>query len=233
LPARPSALRRIGSGVAVVVAAASFAAGGFAAQSPRTLLASMLGNARAQHSVHYVSRQSLGASGQVSLTADVARERGLQHVTETFGRKSWGIEIRVVRSIAYVRGGKRALAELVDLTSAQASRYAAKWISIPSADRLYAPIATAVTLGSFLRQIRPRGRLEAASTSIGGTRVIEVRGRSHDGERILVARRAGLLPLEATGIAPGGMTHTTMSRWHEAVHVRAPAKAVSIATVRG
>lgn len=205
----------------------------FGAQSPKVLLASILGTARAQHSVHYVSWHSLGAAGHLVVSADVTRDRGIQHVTETLGRNSVGITVLVVAKTAYVRGGRAGLKELLGLTSAKASRYADRWISIPFAGRLFRGVATAVTLDSLLRQIEPRGRLSTALKTLKGTKVIDVRGRSRTGEVDLRARRSGLLPIEATDIAGGGMGYTTLSHWNETVKVRAPANAVPIAVVRG
>jgi hypothetical protein len=228
-------MRRVGVAVGVVVAASSFAAFALAAQSPRSLLASMLRSARARHSVHYVTRAGLGADSKVVIVGDVAADRGVQRVTEKFGKRSNTLKVIVVGATAYVRGGKRGLENQVGLTSARASRYAGRWISIPKGTELYGLVVDGATLPAFLRSIVPasHSRFKERSTTIRGTKVIEIRALSKNGELDLAAPLRGGPPVEETQVAGGGAGSTTMSRWNEAVQVQAPPHAVPIATVRG
>jgi hypothetical protein len=95
-------------------------------------------------------------------------------------------------------------------------------------------LATAVTFRSFLRQIEPpsHSRFRGVSTTVKGTKALEIRAMAKYGELDVVSRGAGRLPIKAIQIAAGGMGGTTMSRWNEPVRVRAPANAVPIAVVR-
>jgi hypothetical protein len=178
----------------------------------------------------------MGAAGRLVIRADAARGRGVQHLTDRFMNKSASIEVVVVGHTAYVRGGRSGLEDpaLVGLRRAEASRYAGRWISIPSTDRLYGGLATAVTFRSFLRQIEPasHSRFRAVSTMVEGTKALEIRALSKYGELDVVSRGAGRLPVRAVQIAAGGMGGTTMSRWNEPVRVQTPANAVPIAVVR-
>jgi len=182
--------------------------------------------------VHYRSYAVEGANSYLVIRADVTQNGGVERVTDyTYGRKPASIEIVVVADTAYVRGGGPGLERLVFVKSARAARYAGRWIS-PLVDKLYPSVVPAATLPSLLRQIEPRGRLEAVLTKIKGARAVQVRGTSPDGEADLAARAPGQLPIRGSYVAAGGMGYTTLSHWNEIVKLRLPTHVVSIATVR-
>jgi hypothetical protein len=219
--------------------AAVAAAAALAAQSPRALRSSILGAAKAQHSVHYATREILG-NLQLTLTGDVAATDGRQHVVFKAGTHTGHITIRVVDQTAYVEGDVNGLQLLQQLTKAQAAKYAGQWISIPKGDRAYSRTAAEVTLGTFLQSITPRGRLATFKATEHGTRVIGVRAISGTGKKkklqVLAARANGKrLPLEEDEAMPGRefIGRTTMSKWNESVQVQAPAQSVPISTVVG
>jgi hypothetical protein len=219
--------------IAAVIAAGVLAVTALAGQSPRVLLASILRNARAQHSVHYTSWSSLGASAVLIVHADVARERGIVRLTtKVFGKKSDTTTVVVVRKTAYVRGDAAALEDWLELSRAKSARYAGWWISIRPGHELYGEVAGGGTLRSFLHQITPRGRLKSEWTTIKGRRVIEISHTSDAGSQALYVRHSGRLPIAAAYVAAGGQGKTTIRRWNEGVQVRPPAYAVPISTVR-
>ena len=176
----------------------------------------------------------------VTTGADVTRTAGKQHVTFQVGKKKSHVQIVVTGQIAYVEGDVTGLELNLGLKSAQATKYAGRWISIPKGDKLYAPIAQADTLGSLIQVITPHGRLTSASAKLHGVRVIGVRGVAGTGKKktvqILVAHASGKpLPLEEDELAPGQnyIGHTTLSKWNEPVDVSAPTSSTPIAAVRG
>jgi hypothetical protein len=230
---------RVGVLALAVAAAAALAAVALAAQSPEALRASILGAAKAQHSVHYATREVLG-NLRLTLTGDVAVTAGRQHVVFEVGTQTGHITIRVLARTAYVQGDANGLQLLQQLTKAQASKYAGRWISIPKGDEAYSRTAAEVTLGTFLQSITPRGRLATFKGKEHGTRVIGVRAISGTGKKkklqVLVARAKGKrLPLGENEAVPGRdfIGRTTMSKWNESVRVQAPAQSVPISTVVG
>jgi hypothetical protein len=224
----------------LVAAAAVAAAAAFAAQSPRAVRASIIDAAKAQQSVHYVTKQVNGPAN-VTLIGDVAVADGVQHVTVKVGKKTAHFTIEVIDQTVYAQGDDLGLQVGVGLTKAQASTYAGQWISIPKGDKLYANAAAFVTLDSVIQLITPHGRLAAATAKRHGTRLIAVRGITGKGKkkkavRILVAPAHGKrLPIEEDEITPGQdyISHTALSKWNEPVQVQAPASSTPIATVRG
>jgi hypothetical protein len=232
-------MRRMGVLTIVVAVLAGGTAVALAAQSPRALRDSILAAARGEHSVHWEGDDIIGGA-RLSTGADVNASEGVQQLTLYLGKTKAHVTIRVIDRTAYVKGDALGLRLNLNLTSAQASKYAGQWISIPKTDKLYAGTAQADTLGSLISSIAPHGRLKAFSAKVRGLRVIGVRSVHGKGKKktlqILGARARGRrLPIEEDEVTPGMNTisHTALSRWNEPVHVTAPAQAVPIATVRG
>jgi hypothetical protein len=229
---------RVGVLMLLVATAAVTAAAAYAAQSPKALRASILRVAKAQHSVHYATHEVAG-NAVLTINADVAAADGRQHVTFKVGKKTGRFTILVLGNTAHVNGDINGLELLLGLTASQASTYAGQWISIPKGDKSYNRTAAAVTLGSFLQEITPHGRLAVVKAKVHGTRVIGVRGTSGTGKKkraqVLVARAHGKpLPLEEDELAPAKeyISHTAMTKWNESVQVQAPSSSTPISTVR-
>ena len=239
VPEYAGTVGRVGVLLLVSSMAAVTAAVAYAAQSPRALRASILRVAKAQHSVHYATRE-IDGNGLLKLSADVAAADGRQHVSFKVGKKTGQDTILVLDDMAYVEGDTYGLGLLLGLTKSQATNYAGQWISIPKGDKDYSRIAAAVTLGSFLHEITPHGRLAAFKGKLHGTRVIGVRGTSGTGKKkrhqVLVARARGKpLPLAEDEFARAReyISRTAMTKWNESVQVKAPASSTPISTVRG
>jgi hypothetical protein len=231
-------VRRVAVVLLVAGAAAGVAAVAYGTLSPRALRTSILSAAKAQHSVHYATKQVVGNS-LTTLAGDVEAAGGVQHVTLKFGKQSGKLTIVVVDQTAYVQGDATGLHEALGLTKVQASTYAGQWISIPKGDKLYGGVAEDVTLGSAIQVMTPRGRLKAFRAKDHGIRVVGVRGTSGTGKkkllRVLVARAHGKLPLEEDEFAPGEeyISRTVFSKWGEPVQAQAPSSSTPISTVRG
>ena len=112
-------------------------------------------------------------------------------------------------------------------TTAQASKYAGQWISIPSSHPGFSTVAADATFGSFLKNLFPQTKLSLVPAgSLVGVRG-EATGQDDAGERTIFAPAQGTpLPVKRTVTSPNhpGTVVQTMSRWNEAVHVAAPAK---------
>jgi hypothetical protein len=226
-------VRIVGIVIAVALAAAVAAAVALAAQSPKALRASIFAAARRQHSVHYVEH-AVAPRLRQTMVADVAGNRGIQKVTFTLQGKKGQFTVRVVKRIAYVRGNPLGL-ESAGLTAADAARYQGRWVLIPPSNHLYSDLAADVTMPTFLHDIYPRAPLTLVRTTIGSKEITGVHG---------INRESGITFLEAlfpdSKLRPLGVTDvdkkdgfadvTNMSRWNEAVHVKAPAHAVRISS---
>lgn len=231
-------MRRVAALVVGLGVAAGTAAIALAAQSPRQVRASIVGAAKAQHSVHYVSKEVVGSS-LTTLTGDVKAAHGIQHVKIHLGKQTGHLTILVLGQTAYLRGDALGL-EIQGLTKVQAAKYDGRWISIPKGDKLYGPTAEDVTLGSVIEIITPHGRLSVAFKKAHGRRVVAVAGVSGKGKKkqihVLLAPAHGKrLPLEEDEVAPGqeSISRTVLSQWNEPVQVHAPASSTPISIVRG
>jgi len=220
-----------------IASAAAAATVALAAQSPTQLRASIFAAARAKHSVHYVALTV--SAFRMRIVGDVAGNRGIQKITFVKGSQSGHLTVKVVRRTAYLRGDAFTLHQYLGFTTSQASTYHGKWISIPSASPAHATIAAAVTFRSFLSELYPKGKnLVGVKGSVDGDHVVGVRvARRQAGLNVvttLYARGHGTpLPLKRRELASGRgySSSTTIGRWNEPVHVRAPAHAVPITRV--
>jgi hypothetical protein len=208
-----------------------------ASGTPAQLLASILAAARAQHSVHYVSSASLGSS-DVSQVGDAGATQGIQRITFRTAGKTGRVTVMFVGGSAYLRGDAFTLVDYLGFKAGTAAAYAGRWILVPRSDRSYSTIAAGVTFASAIGELRlsaPLTRLP--NTTIGGTRVIALRGKSSTAPgsvaATLYARAAGP-PLPVREVAKAGTTRAvvTFSRWNEPVRLSVPASAVPISKVR-
>ncbi len=232
-------MRRAALLLAVATVVATAAAVAYAAQSPKALRATIVGAAGAQRSVHYVAHNVIG-NALITLKADVAADRGSQHIVIQLGKRTGKVTIYLVDQTAYVEGDAFGLQALQGLTKAQSTKYAGQWISIPKGDKSYASTAADVTLPSFVHTITPRGKLASISGKVRGVRVVGIRGSVGKGKRrtlmaLLAPAKGKKLPLESDEFAPGesSIGHTAISKWNEPVTVQAPASSTPIGTVRG
>jgi hypothetical protein len=231
-------MRRIATLMIVTAAVAATAAVALAAQSPKTLRASIVAAARAQRSVHWSATEIIGAVA-VTTGTDATKTGGVQHVTLAIGKERAHVRIVVTGGVAYVRGDALGLQLNLGLTAAQAKKYAGRWISIPKLDPSYAPTAAGDTMDSVVRELAPHGRLSLISGKLHGVRVIGVRGISGTGKKkmaevLITSAHGQRLPLEEDTLAPGkhAIGHTEFSKWNETVKVTAPASSTPIGAVR-
>lgn len=228
-------MRRIPLLVVLVVVAATLTETALAVQSPVALRASILNAARAQRSVHYVNQQSFGVHG-LRMVCDVAAGDGIQRITFTEGARSGRVTVEVVDRVAYVRGDAFTLRNYMLFPSTQASRYANRWIKIPSSSPGYSTVAAGVTLGSLVQLLDPKGTPLRVAGTVGGHSATGVRvRRMTQGKSYVMTLWASAtgkpLPLEETVSAKGNRSKLSLDRWNEPVHVEVPARAVPIATV--
>ena len=111
--------------------------------------------AHSQHSLHYVSVSS-APGHKIRIVGDANATQGIQRITFTdHGQSGSGTTI-VSGSNAYLRGDALMMTVYFGFPKAQATKYAGKWISVPSSNPAYATIADDVTLPSFLSHLFPQ-----------------------------------------------------------------------------
>lgn len=195
----------------------------------------MFAAAQTHRSVHYVVASTSPGRRQ-TMVCDVAATRGIQRITFTRQGALGRLTILLVKRTAYVRGNAVGLHYGVNLVQHEASRYAHRWISVPHGEFSYQMLADGLTLGSFLHDHVPEGRLTYVGSEIGGEKVVGVRGDGTTSTVTVYARSSARpLPIEATTFDPARAyrERATIDRWNEAVRVQAPAHAVPMAKVLG
>lgn len=227
-------MRRLGAvTVALLISAGLAAVAALAAQSPKSLRASIFNAARAERSVHYVT-QTIG-NGSVTIVADAGRSQGIQQIRYANGGESGHVTVIVSSGTAYVRGDEFTLHGFLGFSQAQAARYANVWIRVPHQSHLYATVADAVTLPSFLSEIYPKTDLTGLTRRVKGVELVGVRGTTtHQGvpfvEAIYTRRGGKPLPVVEVEATPGASfrSSTALGRWNEKLHIDVPQNAVPI-----
>ena len=204
--------------------------------SPKAELAAMRSAARSQHSVHTVSVSS-APGHEIRIVSDVGEKEGILRITLTDHGQTGAATVIVSGDTAFMRGNAFAMRTYFSFTKAQATKYAGKWISVPSLNPGYATVSDDGTFPSFLSHLFPPQEKLSLVTVAG---LIGVRGTVHgqsgDTATATLFAPADGKPLPVKEIAKSsgklGAGVVTMSDWNEAVHVSAP-KAVSILIVVG
>jgi hypothetical protein len=137
---------------------------------------------------------------------------------------------------------------MMGIVTAQAPKYAGKWIAVHSSDSLYNGISQAVLLDTALAQLTPGGTLKLTdTTTVAGRQVIGVHGglpgpaqSGVSGSTTLyVATSKPTLPLSfsetATSKSSTGTQHGvdtgTFSNWGVKVKLRAPTGTVAFSSI--
>jgi len=205
--------------------------------SPKVALAAMRNAAHSQHSVHYVSVSS-GPGHTIRIVADVSATEGIQRIAFTDHGQSGSGTTMVSGGTAYIRGDAFMMRVYFGFPKARATKYAGKWISVPSSNSAYATVADDVTLPSFLSHLFPR---QTKPSLVNAAFLIGVRGTVHGQSGVTVEATVFApahgrpLPVKQTAKSSNhlGTGVVTMSKWNAAVHVSAPTNAVLISTVGG
>jgi len=205
--------------------------------SPKVALAAMRNAAHSQHSVHYVSVSS--APGHtIRIVADVDATEGIQRVTFTdHGQTGSGTAI-VSGDTAYIRGNAVMMSVYFGFPKAKATKYAGKWISVPSSNPAYATDSDDVTFPSFLSHLFPRQTkisLVKAGFLIGVHGTVQGQSGVTLDATVFAPAHGQPLPVKQTAKSSDhlGTGVLTISNWNEAVDVSAPANAVPISKVVG
>lgn len=193
--------------------------------------ASIIAAALAQKSVRWTETDRPQTSAATRFVADVTADSGTERVTFAPGTSSAATTaILLVGHTVYVEGDVAGLENALQLSEAQATKYAGSWISIPKGDTLYPGTAGGLTLGSIVRDAVPHGKVKMVrrSSALILETVGDVLGAS------VSAEPSGTpLPVAfSSSSCIGCSTDGRFSNWNEPVHVRPPASSTPIAVVR-
>jgi hypothetical protein len=230
-----------------LLAAASVLLGpavGASTPSPAALLVYAVASTEHEYSVHYVSR-SVSGDESTTLVGDTSSLGvGRQDVTLRDGRSTGQVQVRLVANEVYFRGDQFGLATYLGMPSPLARRYAQRWIAFSSSDTGYTQISEALTLSTVISEIGLAGPLTmAASTRIGGVRVLGVHGTWHSVENagysgpatLYLTTQSSHLPvllqLEGDINPRGGTGQVAFSHWNEGFKIAAPKGAVAYSSI--
>ena len=193
--------------------------------------------------VHYVLKATQGTQTE-TITGDALNSGGRQEIT----LGALHIQVVVVNGVAYAKGNSQSLNTMMGIITAQASKYADKWIAVHTSDSLYNGISQAVVLDTALAQLTPGGTLKLTGTkTLQGRQAIGVHGGlpgpSQTGvtgsTTLYVATSKPTLPLgfseNATSKTSTGTQHGvdtgTFSNWGVRVHLQAPTDTVAFSSI--
>jgi hypothetical protein len=207
-----------------------------ASVSPTSLLASIVGAARAQPSVHYVNAGTIGAV-HVTVVGDAGVAQGIQRITFRRGGKAGHVTVIVSSRTVYIRGDTFTLVNYMGFKAVPAAKYDGAWVLIPHTDKDYSTVANGVTLSSVIGLIKVSKPLSGVpGTTIDGQRVVGVRGKLPPSSGLsvlatLYAQATGSpLPVRETVSQPNLRLTVTLGNWNEPIHVAIPKAAVPIST---
>ena len=190
--------------IASAVVSACSTAAAHAATSPSALRASIVAAIKAQRSVHYVTTYTDPDWRSTTVVADIGAHSGIQRLTMRRKGAVGRTTILLVPGTAYVRGNATALHDYWGYSAKQASHYRDRWISIPKGEFDYSMVVGDVTLRSFIADHVPEGRLSIFRGTVGGQKIVGLRGTNAVQTQTLYVRStAQPLPLEATTSYPG------------------------------
>ena len=240
------AVTLLGSVAAISAAASSRTSSGtpFAGKTPAQVLGMAKAAALKKGSVHWVEDVKIGSGTTFHIFSDAGRTQGKQIVTGTAGT---GTILLVSAEKLYAKGDATFLEQNLPVPQHEATKYAGRWIAVPSSSSDYAGFASGLTVSSMLPGQAPSAPLHFTKPiTIDGKSVVGVSGnfdRSEGktgwvGTQVLYISRAPYLPMEMTqhGTISDGerITDTShMSDYGESVVVTAPAKSIPISSIPG
>jgi len=212
----------------------------FAGKTPRQVLAMAVNTALAKKSVH-VAGDDNAPWGIVHWVSDAGTPQGKQIVAGSFTCTALVMSAQV----AYLRGDATCLEVNLQFPRHEATKYAGRWIAVPSSSSEYASLVSGETDSSFMTGVIPWAPLRFTKpTTIGGKSVIGISGglgpnAGAVGTNVLyVSTAAPYLPVAFVvhGTDSNGKPLTSsghMSNYGESVVVTEPAHSIPISSIPG
>jgi hypothetical protein len=224
----------------------STSSNGLSGKSPAQVLAMAKAAALAKGSMRWVEDVKIGGGIEHFVyVTDAGVTQGKQIITGSIGS---GTELLVSAQMAYAKGDATFLAYNLQVPQDEATKYAGRWIAVPSSSSEYAGLAAGLTASPLPPRLAPSAPLRFTKpTTIDGKSVVGVSGAFDTPEReagwsgtqvLYISTAAPYLPVELTqhGTMSNGVTITDAnhtSRYGESVVVRAPANSIQISSIPG
>jgi hypothetical protein len=144
------------------------------------------------------------------------------------------MEVRVVGGVAYAKGNRDAMIDILGASKSIAGKYANHWIQFSRDDDNYMGLTDSVTMPSFIDDLGFTGAIEKfAPSTINGKKVIGLEGPLFIGGRgtLYVSLEGDPVPVEQTSPDPKGQLTVDFDRWGQTIDVRAPAGAIGASTI--
>jgi hypothetical protein len=208
-----------------------------AATSTDSLLAKVMANALAQHTVHMLNKTVSPKHGVAIFSDDDGVTSGVQRISIFGGH----VDVRVVGPATYFTGDQVGMTKYMGFSASQAEQVHGQWLSLVAGQPGYESVTAGVTLASALnelgladplRQLPPRTR--------HGQRVFGIQGKP-TGDGTDHSARATLwitagrpsLPVEYDVTTAGSTATIRLSHWGRAVNVQAPLRLFTPGGVAG
>ena len=114
--------------------------------------AAVISAALAQKSVHWFADDYELVEGEWSIDADVNGDSGRAELNWRAEGDGGEYQLVYVKGMYYVRGDSESLRWFLNLTKAEAARYAGRWISTLNGKRLMFGLTDGLTLPSVARE---------------------------------------------------------------------------------
>jgi hypothetical protein len=210
-----------------------------AGQSAQSLYDAAI-KAASSHGVHFESRASQSGT-TLQVNGDTGATSGQQAVTVSKGNVVEHVSALVVGSTGYIQANAAALKNIIGLSSAQASKYAGKWLSFPTSNQGLDTLVAGLKNSDVEAELEMSGpyTLGPAQT-VEGQRALAVKGTVTDSSggkipvTLYVAAGGTALPIEqVTNPAGSGGSSSirstvSFSKWGEKVSETAPAHTSSL-----
>jgi hypothetical protein len=196
--------------------------------------------AATSHGVHFQSKASQSGT-TLQVTGDTGASSGEQDVTVSKGKVVEHVSALVVGSTGYIEGNAAALKNIIGLTSAQASKYAGKWLSFPTSNQGLDTLVAGLKNSDVAAELEMTGPYTyGTARTVDGRHALAVQGSVTDqsGAKIPVTLYipavGASLPIEQVTNAGGSKSSSSIystvsfSRWGEKISETAPAHSSSL-----
>jgi hypothetical protein len=214
---------------------------GAAQSSASKLMAATLAAAQKSGAVHFVETATSGKQTQ-KIVGDVSATAASQTVS---GAGS-SLQAQLIGSTIYITGSATSLESALQLTAAQATPNANKWIAISSSDAPFQSVSQALTLGATLSDFTPKAKgihLGSAKT-VGGVKVTPISGTPSSLSKGTtgtvtqqVSAKSPNLPVQGSLALKNKSQHfseaVVFSNWGAKVALTAPASTVAYSSIAG
>ena len=242
IPAGPAAVVGVAVFAVTAMLGANAVAGGAASTSAKTAQSEYQAaiKAASNQTVHFASDVTQG-NVTLKISGDAGTTSGSQSLTVDNGKQSEHMDTEVVGKTGYINGNSTALHNIIGLTTAQARKYAGKWLSFPMSNATFAQLAAGLVRSQVASELAISGPFTFVhDATVNGQHAVGIRGNvstsngSSVAEILYVPSTGKPLPIEED-TDPGAKTssstiHGTVSftNWGEHVSVQAPAHSSSL-----